>query len=107
LPEVVMAHVKKEPGHHNIYVLDRGLQSTRTMKAFSEGQVTFICRAKENRKFELMKSLIAKARTWIWASRPCSEIASSGFIRVCPYPTNEETNTTERSWWSAPFDWLL
>jgi len=37
LPEVVMAHVKKEPGHQNIYVLDRGLQSTRTMKAFSEG----------------------------------------------------------------------
>jgi len=25
LPEVVMAHVKKEPGHQNIYVLDRGL----------------------------------------------------------------------------------
>ena len=62
LPEVVMAHVKKEPGHHNIYVLDRGLQSTRTMKAFSEGQVTFICRAKENRKFELMKSLIAEGQ---------------------------------------------
>jgi hypothetical protein len=62
LPEVVMAHVKKEPGHQNIYVLDRGLQSTRTMKAFSDGEVTFICRAKENRKFELMESLIAEEK---------------------------------------------
>jgi len=60
LPEVVMAHVKKEPGHQNIYVLDRGLQSTRTMKAFSESEITFICRAKENRKFELVESLIAE-----------------------------------------------
>jgi len=58
LPEVVMAHVKKEPGHQNIYVLDRGLQSTRTMKTFGEDGITFICRAKENRKFELIESLI-------------------------------------------------
>jgi len=62
LPEVVMAHVKKEPGHKNIYVLDRGLQSTRTMKAFSESEVPFICRAKEKRKFELIESLIAEGQ---------------------------------------------
>lgn len=62
LPEVVITHVKKEPGHQNVYVLDRGLQSTRTMKAFSEGQVTFICRAKENRKFELVESLIIEGQ---------------------------------------------
>ena len=62
LPEVVMAHVKKEPGHQNIYVLDRGLQSTRTMKTFSESGISFICRAKENRKFELIESLIAEGQ---------------------------------------------
>jgi len=62
LPEVVMEHVKKEPGHQNIYVLDRGLQSTRTMKAFCESEITFICRAKENRKFELIESLIAEGQ---------------------------------------------
>ena len=62
LPEVVMAHVKKEPGHQNIYVLDRGLQSTRTMKTFSESEIIFICRAKENRKFELVESLIAEGQ---------------------------------------------
>jgi hypothetical protein len=62
LPEVVMAHVKKEPGHQNIYVLDRGLQSTRTMKTFSENEISFICRAKENRKFELVESLIAEGQ---------------------------------------------
>jgi hypothetical protein len=62
LPEVVMEHVKKEPGHQNIYVLDRGLQSTRTMKAFSESETAFICRAKENRKFEVVDSLIAEGQ---------------------------------------------
>ena len=58
LPEAVMEHVKKETGHYNIYVLDRGLQSTRTMKAFTQRQVTFICRAKENRKFVELGSLM-------------------------------------------------
>jgi transposase len=62
LPEAVMEHVKKEHGHQNIYVLDRGLQSTRTMKAFSASQVTFICRAKENRKFELLKSFLTEGQ---------------------------------------------
>lgn len=62
LPEAVLAHVKKELGHQNIYVLDRGLQSTRTMKAFSEEQITFICRSKENRKFELLESLIVEGQ---------------------------------------------
>jgi len=51
LPEAVMNHVKKETNHQNIYVLDRGLQSTRTMQAFTKDSVTFICRAKENRKY--------------------------------------------------------
>lgn len=58
LPEAVMGHVKKETNHQNIYVLDRGLQSTRTMKAFSTDDVTFICRAKENRKFVELESFV-------------------------------------------------
>lgn len=58
LPEVVQSHVKKENNHQNIYVLDRGLQSTRTMKRFSENTIRFICRAKENRKYEELESFI-------------------------------------------------
>lgn len=58
LPEAVMEHVQKETGHQNIYVMDRGLQSARTMKAFNRDQVIFICRAKENRKFVELESLI-------------------------------------------------
>lgn len=58
LPEVVMNHVKQEMGHQNIYVLDRGLQSTRTMKEFNRNDVSFICRAKENRKYVELKSMI-------------------------------------------------
>ena len=51
LPEVIMSHVKKESDHKNIYVIDRGFQSTRTMKTFTKESITFICRAKENRKY--------------------------------------------------------
>ena len=58
LPEVVMNHVKQEKGHQNIYVLDRGLQSTRTMKGFNQNDITFICRAKENRKYVELESFI-------------------------------------------------
>lgn len=62
LPEVVMEHVKKETGHQNIYILDRGLQSTRTMNAFSTDKVAFVCRAKENRKFVMLESLMTKGQ---------------------------------------------
>jgi len=58
LPEVIMNHVKKETNHRNIYVLDRGLQSTRTMKNFTDNSVTFICRAKENRKYVTLETFI-------------------------------------------------
>lgn len=46
LPEAVVAHVKKETDHQNIYVMDRGLQSIRNMKTFSSNAITFICRTK-------------------------------------------------------------
>lgn len=58
LPEVVLSHVKKDPKHQNIYILDRGLQSTRTMKSFSKDTIRFICRAKENRKYVELESFI-------------------------------------------------
>lgn len=61
LPEVVMGHVKKETGHRNIYVMDRGLQSTRTIADFSKQGVTFVCRAKENRKMVELESFITAA----------------------------------------------
>lgn len=57
LPEVVMAHVK-ESNRQNIYLLDRGLQSTRNMNAFIASDVTFICRAKENRKYVELQSFL-------------------------------------------------
>jgi len=58
LPEAVMNHVKKETNHQNIYVLDRGLQSTRTMNAFNKDAIRFVCRAKENRKYVELESFI-------------------------------------------------
>ena len=58
LPEVVLSHAKQETNHANIYVLDRGLQSTRTMSSFNKEQIKFIVRSKENRKHVELENLI-------------------------------------------------
>jgi len=58
LPQAVLNHIKQEVGHQNIYLLDRGLQSTRNMQSFSKEKITFIARIKENRKYEELEPLI-------------------------------------------------
>lgn len=40
--------------------MDRGLQSTRNMQAFSANAITFICRSKENKKFVELESFITE-----------------------------------------------
>ncbi len=58
LPEAILKQAKKDSDHSNIYIIDRGLQSTRTMKDFTENKIKFVIRAKENRKYEEIRSLI-------------------------------------------------
>lgn len=58
LPEAILNQVKKQEHHGNIYVIDRGLQSTRSMDKFDEKSVKFIIRSKENRKFEEIASFL-------------------------------------------------
>ncbi|WP_343663916.1 transposase [Chryseobacterium mucoviscidosis] len=58
LPEVILKQMKKEEHHGNIYVMDRGLQSAKTMMNFDENSVKFIVRLKENRKFEEKESFL-------------------------------------------------
>lgn len=58
--------MKKEEYHHNIYVIDRGLQSTRVMKDFDEKSVKFIIRSKENRKFEEAESFLDEKKSQKW-----------------------------------------
>lgn len=58
LPKAILSHVKREASHANIYIVDRGIQSGRTMQSFSQQTVPFIIRAKENRKYEEIASLI-------------------------------------------------
>lgn len=58
LPEAILNQVKKDSEHRNIYIIDRGVQSTRTMKEFDQSHIKFVIRAKENRKHEEIKSLI-------------------------------------------------
>lgn len=58
LPEVIRSHARHQTEHRNIYVIDRGLQSARTLKDFSTESITFIVRAKENRKHVELSSLL-------------------------------------------------
>lgn len=58
LPEAILKEVKRDTEHRNIYIIDRGLQSTRTMKDFSQKNVKFVIRSKENRKHQEIESLI-------------------------------------------------
>jgi transposase len=66
LPEAILKQVKKEEHHGNIYVIDRGLQSTRAMKDFDEKSVKFIIRSKENRKFEEIESFLETVKPLKW-----------------------------------------
>lgn len=66
LHEAILKQVKKEEHHDNIYVIDRGLQSTRTMKEFEENSVKFIIRSKENRKFEELESFLKPENIQKW-----------------------------------------
>lgn len=66
LPEAVLKQVRKEEHHDNIYVIDRGLQSTRSMKEFEEQSVKFIIRSKDNRKFEEIESFLEAKKSLTW-----------------------------------------
>lgn len=66
LPEAILKQVKKEEHHENIYLIDRGLQSTRVMKDFDEKSVKFIIRSKENRKFEEIESFLDGKKSQKW-----------------------------------------
>lgn len=66
LPEAILKQVKKEEHHGNIYLIDRGLQSTRVMKDFDEKSVKFIIRSKENRKFEETVSFLNEKKVEKW-----------------------------------------
>ncbi|HAO09528.1 MAG TPA: IS4 family transposase [Chryseobacterium sp.] len=66
LPEVILKQMKKEEHHGNIYVMDRGLQSAKTMMNFDENSVKFIVRLKENRKFEEKESFLTAQSIIKW-----------------------------------------
>lgn len=56
--EVILKHVEKDKNQPNIYVIDRGLQSTRTMQNFTSKNIPSIIRSKQNRKLNEIESLI-------------------------------------------------
>jgi hypothetical protein len=58
LPEAILEQVKKDTEHRNIYIIDIGLQSTRVMKDFTQKNVKFVIRSKENHKHLEIEPLI-------------------------------------------------
>lgn len=58
LPEVVRTNILKDSSHSNIYIIDRGLQSTETMRQFTTQNAHFVIRAKDKRKYKEIESLI-------------------------------------------------
>jgi Transposase DDE domain len=66
LAQAVLNQVKKQEYHDNIYIIDRGLQSTRTMKEFEQKCIKFIVRSKENRKFEEIESFLKTENPIKW-----------------------------------------
>ena len=62
LPRLVWQHVKQQVGHANVYVMDRGLQSSRSLQAFAQQKVSFVCRARENRKYEPLSNLLKEGQ---------------------------------------------
>ncbi len=51
LPEAITNHVIKSKDHDNIYVIDRGLQSTSKMAELDNSQIKFVGRLKESRVY--------------------------------------------------------
>ena len=60
LPQVIMNHVKKETGHNNIYIIDRGFQSAKIMKDFSSNNISFVARIRDSRKYIEKENLIVE-----------------------------------------------
>lgn len=62
LPQIIWQHVKQQAGHENLYLLDRGVQSARSLQGFDQQKVSFVCRAKENRKYEPLANLLKEGQ---------------------------------------------
>ena len=88
LPEVVRSHVKQDIEHKNIYVLDRGLQSSQTMKNFCNESIPFVIRARENRKYVELESFIGETSDM--------DLGSLMLIKDCKVNLYAATKTTSQ-----------
>ncbi|SBW01692.1 transposase [uncultured Dysgonomonas sp.] len=107
LPEVIRSHVKQEKGHQNIYIIDRGLQSCRTMTDFSRESITFIVRSKEKRKHIELESFIER-----YADRDLGELILVKDSKVylytgVPLMTKKGTKRWKEELVEAPFRLII
>lgn len=108
LPEAIFQQVKKEQHHDNIYVTDRGLQSTRAMKEFDEKYVKFIIRSKENQKFEEVESFLDSENIQKWNDWEVIKDSKVNLYTAKPIQNKrgnlhyrEEKVEREFRWWSS------
>lgn len=102
MPEVVRWHIGKEAGQQNIYVMDRGLQSTRTIAAFSKEKITFLCRSKEDRKLVEPGSFITEGMELDLGE---SVLVSDRKVQPTPVLPSIKTakNIIAKNWWTSLF----
>ncbi|MFR9580376.1 MAG: IS4 family transposase [Rikenellaceae bacterium] len=58
LPEAIKNHVASPAYHDNIYIIDRGLQSTAKMIDLDTDDIKFVGRLKESRKYKVVESIV-------------------------------------------------
>lgn len=59
MPEVLMPLIKKDTGHKNLYVLDRGFSSLANYDKVTANEGRFVGRTKTNRRMEVLRSLMS------------------------------------------------
>ncbi len=60
MPVVLNELIRKDSGHRNLYVLDRGLSSLASYKSIGDNEAKFVGRIKTNRKMEVVRSLMSE-----------------------------------------------
>lgn len=61
MPEVLMSLIKQDKDHQNLYVLDRGLSSSKAFWENCNNNASFVGRIKTNRKLDVLYSLMEDA----------------------------------------------
>ena len=92
MPSVVMAMVKKDKGHDNLYVLDRGLSAVSNYESLTESEAVFVGRLKTKCKMEFVRCLMDESK-----DRDLGKLELTDDVEVRLYD-NERNAFTEKTY---------